>query len=104
MVWFIPIKQLQMEVATSLICESLKEFAGQTEAERTRCILLLFRLGNLLESQLFQASPDQERSAAKIHYGARQAFVHRHVRFPFERLLGIEGKAVPANPFFVAQG
>ena len=44
------------------------------------------------------------RSTAKIHHATREAFVHRHVGFAGEGVLGMETVAVAADAAFVAKG
>src|SRR5436190_9987748 len=103
MVRLISVKQLQMQVATGFIRESLKKLPRQPKAKGARHVLLLFLPAQFLVSEIVQTTPDQIRPAAEINHTSRQTFVHRHVSLTRERILRMKTVPVTPNPPFIAQ-
>jgi hypothetical protein len=101
---FFPVEQLQMQVATCVICETLEEFTRQPKPKSTRHVLLLFLFADPFELQFVQAAPDQAGSAAEIDDAPGEAFIHRNMRFTSERVSRIKACAVATNAFLVPQG
>src|SRR3954469_8466388 len=92
-----------MQVATRLICESLKEFPCESEPKCGRHILPFFWLAHLLQSHLIKPAPHQKWTAAEVNHTASEAFVHWHVRFAFASCRRIECEPIPPNAFLIAE-
>ena len=58
----------------------------------------------LSHGECVQATPDQERPAAKIDDAAGEAFVHGDVCFAGKRVAGVETSAVPPDTLLGTQG
>ena len=100
---FVAVKQLQVKIAAGFIGEGLKKLPGQPKAECAGLVLLPFGLGEVLVGISIQSTPDELRPSAKINHTAREAFIHRHVSFPRERILRVKASAVAAETFLVAE-
>src|SRR6266542_1883297 len=103
MVRFLPVEQLQMQRATRLVGEPLKEFPRESESKCARHVLPLFRRADPPELQLVQAAPNQMWSTAEINHTTGQTFVHRHVGFTAQGIAWVETGPVAANASLLAQ-
>ena len=101
---FFPIEQFQMQIATRLVCETLKEFARQPKPKSARHVLTLFLFADAFELQLIQAAPNQAGPAAEIDDTPREAFIHGNMRFASERIPRIKSGPIAADAFLLSQG
>src|SRR5262245_39833533 len=102
--WFIPVQQLQMQVAPGFVRKPLEKLTRQSEPEHARHVLLFLTPSNSFLPKLIQTTPNQVRPSAEINHAPGKAFVHRHVRFTRKRIFGIKPGSITPNPFLVPQG
>ena len=100
---FFSVDQFQMQIATRLIRETLKEFARQSKPKCTRHVLLLFFCADAFELQFIQAAPHEVGAPAEIDDAPGETFVHGDVCLPRERIPRIEARAIAPNAFLFPQ-
>lgn len=103
MVWFVAVKQFQVQIAPRLVGEALKKFAREAKTKRARCVLIFFRVGDFLQGKFVQPVPDEMRTPAEIYNATCETFIHRYICLAREGIFWMESMAVTTDAALVTQ-